>query len=143
MGAFSSLAGIGLDAAMSRSSASADNAAIKAEAERDITEVRQKDAAERKQRRREMRERLAKARAASASAGTGSAGGSAAAVRRGIEEELLEEDALAVQERDLAISNIRARAGAKKRRNLLESRNAMTKDVVGGAVKVGTSLLDF
>jgi len=143
MGAFSSLASIGLDAAMSRSSSSADNAAIKAEAERDIAEVRQRDAADRKQRQRELRERVAKARAAAASAGTGSAGGSAAAVRRGIEEKLLEEDALAAQKRELAIRNIRARSGAKQNRNLLDSRNRMTKDVVGGAMKVGSSLLDF
>jgi hypothetical protein len=55
----------------------------------------------------------------------------------------MEEDALADQERELAIRNIRARAGAKKRRNLLDSRSRTTKDVVGGAMKVGTSLLDF
>ena len=143
MGAFSSLAGIGLDAAMSRSASGAENAALEAEAERDVAEVRQRDAARRKQRRRELRDRVAEARAAAASAGTGSAGGSAAAVRRGIEEELLEEDALAAQERDLAIRNIRSRAGARQSRNLLESRNRMTKDVVGGAMKVGSSLLDF
>jgi len=143
MGAFSTLAGIGLDAAMSRSSSSSENAAIQAEAERDIAEVRQDDAAERQQRERELRARLAKARAVAASSGTGSGTRSNRAVRRGIEDELMEEDALAVQERDLAIRNIRARAGARQRRNLLESRNRTAKDVVGGAMKVGSSLLDF
>lgn len=143
MGAFSTLAGIGLDAAMSRSSSSRDNAAIQAEAERDIAEVRQDDAAERTKRKRELRARLADARAAAASAGTGSGTRSNRAVRRGIEDELMEEDALAVQERDLAINNIRARAGARQRRNLLESRDRTAKDVVGGAMKVGSSLLDF
>ena len=143
MGAFSTLAGIGIDAATSRSSSTAENAAIAAEAERDVTEVRQRDAAERKRRARELRERLAEARATAAGSGTGSGVGSARAVRRGIEDEMLEEDALAVQERDLAIRNIRARAGARQRRNLLESRNRMTQDVVGGAMKVGSSLLDL
>ncbi len=143
MGAFSSLANVGLNAAMSRSQTGRQNAAIKAEAERDIAEVRQRDAAARTERERELRERLAQARARAASAGTGSAGGSAAAVRRGIAEELLAEDALAVQARDLAIRNIRARAGDKRRRNLLESRSSMTKGLVGGAMKVGNSLLDL
>jgi hypothetical protein len=143
MGAFSTLAGIGIDAATSRSSSNAENAAIEAEAERDVTEVRRRDAAERKRRARDMRERLAQARATAAGSGTGSGVGSARAVRRGIEDELLEEDALAAQERDLAIRNIRARAGARQRRNLLESRNRMTQDVVGGAMKVGSSLLDL
>jgi ribosomal protein L29 len=143
MGAFSTLAGIGVDAAMSRSKSSNQNAAIEAEAERDVAEVRQRDAAERTQRARELRQRLAAARARAASSGTGAGAGSARAVRRGIEDELMEEDALAVEERDLAIRNIRARAGAKKRRNLLDSRSRTTKDVVGGAMKVGTSLLDF
>jgi len=143
MGAFSTLAGIGVDAAMSRSTSSNQNAAIEAEAERDVAEVRQRDAAERTQRARELRERLAAARARAASSGTGAGAGSARAVRRGIEDELMEEDALAVEERDLAIRNIRARAGARQRRNLLDSRNRVTRDVVGGAMKVGSSLLDL
>lgn len=143
MGAFSTLAGIGVDAALSRSKSSNQNAAVEAEAERDVAEVRQRDAAERTQRERERRERLAAARAIAASSGTGSGTGSARAVRRGIEDELMEEDALAVEERDLAIRNIRARAGARQRRNLLASRNRVTKDVVGGAMKVGGSLLDL
>ncbi|MFP4125396.1 MAG: hypothetical protein ACLFU0_01955 [Alphaproteobacteria bacterium] len=143
MGAFSTLAGIGMDAAMSRSKSSSENAAMTAEAERDVAEVRQDDAAARKQRERELRTRLANARAAAASSGTGSGTRSNRAVRRGIEDELMEEDALAVQERDLAVRNIRARAGARQRRNLLDSRNRTTRDVVGGAMKVGSSLLDF
>ena len=143
MGAFSTLAGIGIDAATARSTSKRDNAAIRAEAERDIAEVRRDDQADRKLRARELRERLAEARAVAASSGTGSGVGSARAVRRGIEDELLEEDGLAVQERELAIRNIRARAGARQHRNLLESRNRVAKDVVGGAMKVGTSLLDF
>jgi hypothetical protein len=143
MGAFSTLAGIGVDAAMSRSSSSRDNTALRAEAERDIAEVRQDDAAARRKRERELRTRLADARAAAAGSGTGSGTRSNRAVRRGIENALMEEDALAVQERDLTIRNIRARSGARQRRNLLESRNRLTKDVVGGAMKVGSSLLDF
>jgi len=143
MGALNSLANVGLNAASSRSKTGQENRLIQAEAERDIADVRAKDAADRKKRERELRQRLAQARAASASAGTGSAGGSAAAVRRGIEGALLEEDALAVQERERAIENIRARAGARKQRNLLDSRNRTARDVVGGAITVGTSLLDF
>jgi hypothetical protein len=143
MGAFSSLANVGINAAMSRSKASSENAAIRAEAERDVAELRSRDAADRTKRQRELRERVALARARAASAGTGSAGGSAAAVRRGIADELTEEDALAARERDLAIRNIRARAGARRSRNLLDARSGMTKGVVGSAMKVGTSLLDL
>jgi len=50
---------------------------------------------------------------------------------------------LAVQERERAIANIRARAGARRSRNLLDSRTGLAKSAVGGAIRVGSSLLDF
>ena len=143
MGAFSTMANVGLDAAMSRSKSGNASAEIEAEAARDIADVHARDAAARKKRERELRERTATARAKAASAGTGGASGSAAAVRRGIRDEALEEDALAVRERDMAVADIRARAAAQKRRNLLESRNQTTKQAVGGAISIGRSLLDF
>ncbi len=143
MGALSTVANIGLNAAMSRSKAKDNSAEIKAEAERDIAEVKARDAAERKQRERKLKESVARQRAMSASAGTGGAGGSAAAVRRGLEERTLEDDALAVQERELAIENIRARADARRRRNLLDAQSQTARQAVGGALSIGKSLLDI
>lgn len=142
MGALSTLASVGINAATSRSKAKAASDEIQAEAERDVAEVRNRDAAERQLRERKLKESTARQRALSASSGTGGAGGSAAAVRRGLEARTQEDDAIAVRERELAVHNIRARANAQKRRNLLDSQTSMTKQAVGGAMGLGRSLLD-
>jgi ribosomal protein L29 len=142
MGAISTLADVGLNAALSRSTAKDRSKELAAEAERDVTAIRAKDAAERKQRAAALKESLARSRALAATAGTGGASGSSAAVRRGIRDKALDEDAQSVQEREFAISNVRARADARRERNLLESRNKTTRQAFGGAVSVGRSLLD-
>ncbi len=142
MGAISTLADVGLNAALSRSTARDQSKEIAAEAERDVAEIKAKDAAERKQRAAKLKESLARSRALAATAGTGGASGSSAAVRRGIQDKALDEDAQSVQDRELAIRNVRARADAQRERNLLGARNTTSRQAFGGVVSVGRSLLD-
>lgn len=141
MGALSTLASAGMNAALSRSKAQASSNAIKAEAERDVASIRMQDAAQRQARERKLKQSVARQRALAAASGTGGSGGSSAAVRRGIKEQALDDDALAVRKRETAINNIRARASDKRRRNLLSAQSSVTKQAFGGALSIGKSLL--
>lgn len=141
MGALSTLASIGISAATSRSKTGAANKAIEVDAASDIAKVKARDAAERKTRSRKLEEGVARQRALAASSGAGGSGGSTAALRRGLEERVLEDDAYAAQQRKLAVESIRSRAGAQRQRNLLESRGRMAKSAVGGVAGIAGSLL--
>ena len=143
MGAMNSLANIGLNAALSRGKAKDEAKAIAVERDQRVAEVQVKDAADRVVRQQQLKEELARQRALAAGGGTAGGGGSAAAVRRGLQARADTEDALAAQERDLAIQGIRGRASAQKRRNLLEADSQIVRQGVTSAFGVGRSLLEL
>ncbi|TVQ35990.1 MAG: hypothetical protein EA356_06405 [Geminicoccaceae bacterium] len=143
MGAASTLANIGLNAAMSRSRAKSQSAAIATDRDLRVAEVQASDAADRKLREQRLKELLARQRALAASAGAAGAGGSPAAVRRGLQGKASFDDAIAAQQREMAIHGIRTRAASQKRRNLLESDNRLIQQGVSGMLGAGRSLLDL
>ncbi len=143
MGAVSTLANIGLNAATSRARSQAASRATAQDRDLRVAEVQARDAADRQSREQRLRELLARQRASAASSGIGGAGGSAAAVRRGLQQRAATEDTLAAQERDMAIHGIRTRAASQMRRNLLETDSRLVQQGFGGALGIGRSLLDF
>lgn len=143
MGAMSSLATIGLNAMLSRGKARDQSRAIAAERDQRLAEVQASDAAARVQRARQLQELLARQKALAASAGSGGSGGSASAVLRGLQAKAATDDALAVQERELALRGIRTRASRQMRRNLLESNGQLVWQGWTGALDATRSLLDL
>ncbi|MFW5680290.1 MAG: hypothetical protein ACOCYE_09660 [Pseudomonadota bacterium] len=143
MGAVSTLANIGLNAAASRSKATNASRAIATERDLKVAEVEERAAADQKLRAQRLKELLARQRATAASSGAGGAGGSAAAVRRGLYRKAETDESLAARERNLAIHGIRSRAASQTRRNLLESNSRIVQQGVTGMFSAGRSLLDL
>jgi len=120
MGALSSLATVGLNAALARQAARRQSRAIEAERDREIEAIRQREAEERREQRDLLRRRLAAQRARAAAAGVGGRGGSADAVLRGLVEEAEAEARARQTELGRDIRDLRRSARERRRRNLLD-----------------------
>lgn len=119
MGALSSLATIGLNAALSRQAARRQSSEIDAERDREIQAIRQREAEDQREQRELLRRRLATQRARAAAAGVGGSG-SAQAVLRGLVEEAEAEGRAREAETGRDIGDLRRSARRARRRNVLD-----------------------
>jgi hypothetical protein len=87
MGAYTSLATLGLNLALSRQAQKNEAKQLKDERDRQVRDIVARDAEARRQQEQSLRRRLAEERARAGAAGVGGSGGSADAVLRGLEEE--------------------------------------------------------
>lgn len=131
MGALSSLATVGLNLALAQQAAGRQSDETKAERNRQIQAIRQRDEEQRRQQEEALRRRLASQRARAGAAGVGG-GGSADAVLRGLVEEADATEQARTATSNRQISEVRRSAGRSRRNNLL--------DLAGGA---GTSALSL
>jgi hypothetical protein len=143
MGDLTSLASLGLNAALATQAARRSEKQAKKDAERQVGEIRARDAAEDQERRRRLRAAIARERARAGAAGV-ITGGSTEAVLRGLTEEA-EAEARAADAVDAErIDRLRDGARRSSRRNLLD----LAGDVVGASTRstgfrtAGRSLLD-
>ena len=147
MGALTSLATVGLNAAFADRKARNERREIKAERDRRIAEIRTGDAAAEEERRAALRRLLASERARAGAAGVGGAGGSAQAVLRGLTEESERERTAREGASAQRIRELRDRARGERRRNLLDLTEQLTRGglgLLGGRRRtVSRSLLDL
>lgn len=145
MGALSSLATIGLNAALARQAQRRQSEAIEEETGREIAALRQREAEEAREQRELLAERLAAQRARAGAAGIAGRGGSSQAVLRGLIEDARAEERFREAEAARRIDEIQSEAGQARRRNLLElvgdtSRSSLSLLGSGGRRR---SLLDL
>jgi hypothetical protein len=124
MGALSSLATVGLNLALAQQASQRQSDDVKAERDRQIRAIRQRDEEQRRQQEEALRRRLASQRARAGAAGVGS-GGSADAVLRGLIEQAEASEQVRAATSNRQISDIRRSASRSRRNNLL--------DLAGGA----------
>jgi hypothetical protein len=124
MGALSSLATVGLNLALAQQASQRQSDDVKAERDRQIRAIRQRDEEQRRQQEEALRRRLASQRARAGAAGV-SSGGSADAVLRGLIEQAEASEQARAATSNRQISEIRRSASRSRRNNLL--------DLAGGA----------
>ena len=132
MGALSSLATVGLNLALAQQASQQESRAVKAERDRQIAAIRQRDEEQRREQEDLLRRRLAAQRARAGAAGVGGSG-SAGAVLRGLVEEAQAEEQFRTATSNRQIADIRRDASRQRRNNLL--------DLAGGAGTGAASLL--
>jgi hypothetical protein len=132
MGALSSLASVGLNLALAEQASQRQSNDVKAERDRQIRAIRERDEEARRQQQEALRRRLAAQRARAGAAGVGG-GGSADAVLRGLVEEAEASEQARTAASNRQISGIRRSASRSRRNNLL--------DLAGGAGSSALSLL--
>jgi len=132
MGALSSLATVGLNLALAQQASQQESRAVKAERDRQIAAIRQRDEEQRREQEDVLRRRLAAQRARAGAAGVGGSG-SAGAVLRGLVEEAQAEEQFRTATSSRQIADIRRDASRQRRNNLL--------DLAGGAGTGAASLL--
>lgn len=146
MGALTSLATVGLNAALARQAARRQSRQIDAERDREIEAIRARDQEERREQRELLRRRLAAQRARAAAAGVGGLGGSSQAVLRGLVEEAEAEARAREAQSGRRIDDLRRSARLSRRRNLLDlvgdtSRSSLS--LLSSGARRGRSLLDL
>ena len=132
MGALSSLATVGLNLALAQQAAQRQSGDIKAERDRQVRAIRERDQEALRQQQETLRRRLAAQRARAGAAGIGG-GGSADAVLRGLVEEAEASEQARSAASNRQISNIRRSASRSRRNSLL--------DLAGGTGSSALSLL--
>jgi hypothetical protein len=132
MGALSSLATVGLNLALAQQASNQQSRSVKAERDRQIEAIRQRDEEQRREQEDLLRRRLAAQRARAGAAGVGGSG-SAGAVLRGLVEEADAEEQFRAAASNRQIADIRRDASRQRRNNLL--------DLAGGAGSSAASLL--
>jgi hypothetical protein len=146
MGALTSIAALGLNAALAARSASNERREINAERDRQIAEIQARDAEVERERQAALRRTLAAQRARLGAAGVGGAGGSAEAVLRGLTEESERERAARQDASSRRIGEARATASGRRRSNLLDLTGQLTQaglSALGRSRSTGRSLLDL
>ena len=146
MGALTSLATIGLNAALAQRRASNERSEIRADRNWQIAEIRAQDAERERERRETLRRALAAQRARSGAAGVGGSGGSAEAVLRGLTEESERERAARADASGRRIEQVRDSARRARERNLLDLTGELTRTglgLFGSRRSTGRSLLDL
>lgn len=132
MGALSSLASLGLNLALAQKASKEDSRSIKADRDRQIAAIRERDEQQQREQADLLRKRLAAQRARAGAAGVGGSG-SAGAVLRGLVEEATADDRARAAKSGRQISDIRRNASSQRRNNLL--------DLAGGVGTGAASLL--
>lgn len=144
MGAYSSLATLGLNMALQRQAQRQENKQLERERDRQVRDILARDAEARRQQDQALRRRLAEERARAGAAGTGGTGGSADAILRGLEEESRAVRAAQEDTTRRQIDRIRESYGERRRGNLLELSNrwlSLGSGLLGGSSR-SRSLLD-
>lgn len=145
MGAFSSLATLGLDLALSQAARRQKDDSLDREQDRRAQQILAASAEDRRQAQLTLRRRLAEERARAGASGVGGSGGSADAVLRGLEEESRALQAARDAEARGRIDALDSTFGERRQRNLLDysSRwlDAGTRSLLGSGGR-RRSLLD-
>ncbi len=143
MGAYGSLATLGLNLALSQQAQQAQSKALREERDQQLRTIQLRDGEDRRQQELALRRRLAEERARAGAAGVGSSGGAADAVLQG----LIEESRLLDAARDRAnrerIADIRQTYDERRRRSLLDfAGRSVGLGMRSGSGRSGRSLLD-
>jgi hypothetical protein len=144
MGAYSSLATLGLNLALSRQAQRQEDRQLQQDRDRQVRDILARDAETRKQQDQALRRRLAEERARAGAAGTGGTGGSADAILRGLEEESRSTRAAQEDATERQIDRLRDTYADRRRSNLLELSNrwlGFGSSLLGGSSR-SRSLLD-
>lgn len=121
MGAFNSLATLGLNAALSQQAQRSQSNDLRKQQERQLREIQLRDAEERRQQDQVLKRRVAQERARAGGAGVGSTGGSADAIVRGLNEEARATNQTRAQLLNLRLDELRDGYAQSRKRNLLET----------------------
>jgi hypothetical protein len=146
MGALSSLATVGLNAALAQQSARRTSRDIHSERVRQIQALRQGEEEEQRRRQEELRRRLATQRARAGAAGVATSGGSSEAVLRGLTEEAQATQSASDRASAQRIQDLRRTASRSRRNSLLDLVGGATSSslgLLGGGARSRRSLLDI
>ena len=143
MGGISSLASTGVNLALAQQ----DSRRLRRERNREIEEINAQGAERRRQREADLRARIAALRARTGASGVQSTGGSIDAVVRGLEQASARESDFADRAATRRIGSVRQDSADRRRRNLLNTGNALgcSDDsfvVALGATEAATSMSD-
>ena len=144
MGAYSSLATMGLNLALSQQARQAQSKELRQDRDRQLQSIRQRDGEERRQQELALRRRLAEERARAGGAGVGASGGAADAILQGLVEESRLLDAARSRDTQQRVDDVRHTYEQRRRRSLLDfaGRSATLGSRQGGSSRSGRSLLD-
>jgi hypothetical protein len=120
MGAYSSLAALGLNAVLSQRAQRAEAKDLRKEQQRQIREIQLRDAEERRQQEQTLQRRVAEERARAGAAGVGSTGGAADAIVRGLAEESRLTSAARNERTSLRLDELRDTYDQRRRQSLLD-----------------------
>lgn len=120
MGALNSLATVGLNLALNQQAQKAQSKQLRRERDRQIEEIRLRDAEASRQQEAALKRRLAEERARAGAAGVGGTGGSADAVLRGLVEESRALAAARAQQTAQQLDEVRRVYDQRRRQNLLD-----------------------
>ena len=132
MGALSSLATVGLNAALAQQAAKREAGTINTDRDRQIQAIQRRDREAKREAAERLRRQLAAQRARAGAAGVAGTGSSAEAVLRGLVEETEADHEARTAASGTQIANLRQDARTARRRNLL--------DRAGGATRAGLGL---
>jgi hypothetical protein len=144
MGAYSSLATLGLNLALNQQAQQARSNELRQERDRQLRAIQLRDSEDRREQELALRRRLAEERARAGGAGVGSSGGSADAILQGLVEESRALDAARSQETRQRVDDIQRTYDERRRRSLLDfaGRSVGLGLRQGGSSRSGRSLLD-
>ena len=144
MGAYSSLATLGLNLALSQRAQQAQSKELRQERDRQLQAIQLKDNEASRQQELALRRRLAEERARAGSAGVGSSGGSADAILQGLVEESRQLDAARNRQTSQRIDTIERSYDQRRKRSLLDfaGRSVALGSRQGSGARSSRSLLD-
>ena len=144
MGAYSSLATLGLNLALSQRAQQAQSKELRQERDRQLQAIQLKDNEASRQQELALRRRLAEERARAGSAGVGSSGGSADAILQGLVEESRQLDAARNRQTSQRIDTIERSYDQRRKRSLLDfaGRSVALGSRQGSGGRSSRSLLD-
>ena len=144
MGAFNSLATLGLNLALNQRAQANQAKELRRERDRQIQSIRLQDAEADRQEELALRRRLAEERARAGGSGVGSSGGSADAILAGLVQESRLQQQARQRESGQRIEDIRDSFEGRRRRSLLDfaGRSLTMGNRAAGATRSGRSLLD-
>ncbi len=141
MGAMTSLAALGLNAALSRRAQRAQDKDLRRDQAQQLRTIELRDAELRRQQEQTLRRRIAEERARAGAGGVGSTGGSADVIVRGLVEESRAAGAARAGEVGMRTQEIRDAFSTRRRQNLLDYTSRMLSLGRSGAT-TSRSLLD-
>ncbi|MGF1475215.1 MAG: hypothetical protein ACFB6S_06580 [Geminicoccaceae bacterium] len=142
MGALSSVASIGLQAAAAGRAAKRETKKLNDQRDKQLAEIQRRDNEARIRRQRSLREASARAKARAAGAGLGGAGGSASAILDGLRKAATDEQARSDKERDKMVDELFRSTSKAKKRSLLDRTSGFVTRSFGGSSR-GPSLFDL